>query len=625
MKNLLSIRCGAVALVVLCLLAHRALSGTIQTSAFKKPVPEDVADLRAIEQAAREVAERVVPCTVGLQIGAAQGSGVIVTEDGYVLTAAHVVGRPGNVVRITLSDGTVVKGTTLGIHTVADTGLIKITDPGRWTHAPLVPADEGPKAGDWCLATGHANGYEGQRAAPVRLGRVIDVQPDVLRSDCPITGGDSGGPLFDMQGRVIGIHSRISKDLTENLHGPALACIKAWAQLEAGQIFPMTPASRFFDRLDVDRDGKISRRELPEGAPRRVFDRLADQFQLDPDKAHSIDQLLGSWRWRARTIPVFGPAMEQEEEIGQSLGTSQFVRGRDVRRSFAHIVARAAKSTVWIDCDGQQVALGTVVGTDGWILTKASQLSGQVLCRLADGRKFEARLSGIDEPNDLALLQIEAKGLDAVQWSDAEDLPAGSWVVTPNARGAVASVGVVSVGGRKIARTSGVLGVQIAPTDREARVDEVYRESGADEAGIRRGDVITEIGGHSVGSLDQLRQALQLYRVGDTVKAKVLRGETALELDVTLGAPNDVFLPFQWNIVNGPLSRRRDDFPEAFQHDSVLDPELCGGPAVDLTGNVIGINIARADRIATLALAGRTIKPLVARLRSAADSGAAND
>ena len=132
-------------------------------AALRKPVPEGVADLQAIEHAARQVAQRVTACTVGVQVGDAQGSGVIVSPDGYVLTAAHVSGKPGRKARITLSDGTELKAQTLGVHTVADIGLLKIADEAPREYAPLVPIDQGPEAGTWCLATGHPNGFQAQR------------------------------------------------------------------------------------------------------------------------------------------------------------------------------------------------------------------------------------------------------------------------------------------------------------------------------------------------------------------------------------------------------------------------------------------------------------------------------
>src|SRR4051794_19597949 len=77
------------------------------------PSPKTAADLRAIERQVEAVVKKVTPATVGLTIGPAQGSGVIVSKDGYVLTAAHVAREPGARVQVILSDGRRVRGKSL--------------------------------------------------------------------------------------------------------------------------------------------------------------------------------------------------------------------------------------------------------------------------------------------------------------------------------------------------------------------------------------------------------------------------------------------------------------------------------------------------------------------------------
>ena len=62
--------------------------------------------------------------------------------------------------------------------------------------------------------------------------------------------------------------------------------------------------------------------------------------------------------------------------------------------AFAEVVAKPSKSTVRVRCDGKDVALGTVVGADGWVLTKASELSGKPACLFKDGHKLDARVVG---------------------------------------------------------------------------------------------------------------------------------------------------------------------------------------------------------------------------------------
>ena len=70
---------------------------------------------------------------------------------------------------------------------------------------------------------GHPGGYQSDRKPVLRLGRVLFNGNDVITTDCTLVGGDSGGPLFDMQGKVIGINSRIASELRANMHVPVNA------------------------------------------------------------------------------------------------------------------------------------------------------------------------------------------------------------------------------------------------------------------------------------------------------------------------------------------------------------------------------------------------------------------
>jgi S1-C subfamily serine protease len=186
-------------------------------------VPKSIDALRQLEAQQRRVANAAVACTVSVQIGPAQGCGVIITESGFILTAAHVAMRPGRKALISLSNGRTVRATTLGMNRNVDAGLIKI-DPNQndgqpWPHATLGESDN-LVPGMWCVATGHPGGYDANRGPVTRIGRILDVQRTSIVTDCALIGGDSGGPLFDIAGRLIAVHSRIGNDVAENLHVP---------------------------------------------------------------------------------------------------------------------------------------------------------------------------------------------------------------------------------------------------------------------------------------------------------------------------------------------------------------------------------------------------------------------
>jgi serine protease Do len=209
--------------------ATSAVATTV--SVFDKEAPESLEDLKAIQDRVQELIGKVTPCTVGVQIGGAQGSGVIVSEEGLVLTAGHVCGSPGRKATLIMPDGSRVSAESLGRNIGMDSGMMKITEEGKkWPFVEL-GASKDLKAGAWCLATGHPGGYQEGRAPVVRLGRVLGRGDSAVRTDCTLVGGDSGGPLFDMDGKLIGIHSRISSSLTANFHVPIDTYHETWDRL----------------------------------------------------------------------------------------------------------------------------------------------------------------------------------------------------------------------------------------------------------------------------------------------------------------------------------------------------------------------------------------------------------
>jgi serine protease Do len=202
--------------------------------AFLKPVPENVDDLKAIQAHVKKVINKVMPAVVSVRVGMNQGSGVIVTEDGYVITAGHVSGSPDRDCVITFPDGKEVKAKTLGWNKGIDSGMVKITAEGKYPFCEMGKSGE-LKTGSWCIAIGHPGGYKKGRTPPVRVGRILDHGSVLIRTDCTLVGGDSGGPLFDMHGKVIGIHSRILGGITQNIHVPVDTYVETWDRLAKGE------------------------------------------------------------------------------------------------------------------------------------------------------------------------------------------------------------------------------------------------------------------------------------------------------------------------------------------------------------------------------------------------------
>jgi len=214
-------------LVTMPMVAYSVCPKTDDLKAWEKPYPENQKDLLAIQERLHKILPEAKKTVVAIESGGGAGSGVIVSEDGMVLTAAHVIGKSGKRVKIRLPDGKRVNAITLGGSEISDAGMAEITDEGAWSVAPM--AERGSsKVGDWCFALGHPGGFDKERGIIVRLGRIIAKKDETIQTDSRLLGGDSGGPLFDFNGRVIGIHSRISKKDDQNFHAPIEAFHANW-------------------------------------------------------------------------------------------------------------------------------------------------------------------------------------------------------------------------------------------------------------------------------------------------------------------------------------------------------------------------------------------------------------
>ncbi|MBK17162.1 MAG: serine protease [Prochlorococcus sp. SP3034] len=144
-----------------------------------------------------------------------QGSGVIIDQNGLVLTNAHVVERVDEV-EITLADGTICEGSVLGTDSITDLALVRIKDDINSDFAPLGDSER-LEVGDWAIALGTPYGLE----KTVTLGIISslhrdinalgfsDKRLDLIQTDAAINPGNSGGPLINSAGEVIGINTLV--------------------------------------------------------------------------------------------------------------------------------------------------------------------------------------------------------------------------------------------------------------------------------------------------------------------------------------------------------------------------------------------------------------------------------
>lgn len=157
---------------------------------------------------------RSTPFSAGAQL-ASQGSGVILTSDGYIITNSHVI-RNGDEIHVNLTNGKQFSAEVIGDDPISDLALLKVEAKGLPT-AELGDSDTA-SVGQWVLAVGNPLGYEGTLSVGVvsALNRDLPLGPEsapligAIQTDAAINQGNSGGALSNIHGQVIGINSAIA-------------------------------------------------------------------------------------------------------------------------------------------------------------------------------------------------------------------------------------------------------------------------------------------------------------------------------------------------------------------------------------------------------------------------------
>ncbi|MCA9248196.1 MAG: trypsin-like peptidase domain-containing protein [Planctomycetales bacterium] len=294
-----------------------------------------------------------------------------------------------------------------------------------------------------------------------------------------------------------------------------------------------------------------------------------------------------------------------------------------VRAAFSPAIVAANKSIArvfWGD-RSEDVALATIVAPDGYLLTKASELQGEVECQLPGGRRLPAQIVARDRGHDLALLKVAAIGLEPIQWSETQALEPGTLVAVAGRGEAPLSLGVVGGVARRVPPTQGVLGIVVRQSEAGPRITQVMPGSRAETSGLIAGDVVTHVGQRRVQLCRELVGFVKQFEPGQSLQLTIERDGREQVITTGLDESNvaQEKSGLQRDIpsaVRVPLSNRRGGFAQVFPHDAFLRPNDCGGPLVDLEGKAVGINIARADRATSYAIPANLVRLVISRLRA---------
>lgn len=369
------------------------------------------------------------------------GSGAVVDPTGLVVTNAHVVAG-ARYALVQWPDGTTGLARQRGIDFGRDLAVLEPVEPARdRPHFEL--ATKTPAEGTWVVALGFPGGLQTTGSPTVSLGRVLGIgngagasaaldYSQAIRHDAPIFSGNSGGPLVDLEGQLLGINGAVDLESAVSLTIPADAVAERLESLEGGVI--VLPGGRTIDpdesmllrglyrlldplaRRLPEQIAEASRRMAEDEALPRLPEAIAGDF--DPETADRLAVIARASKREAVLDRLQGaPAAP----VAIALGNGGFA----TRVGADHAVCKAS----FLEESGDRVTLGD--GTTARVLARS-------------------------EPDDLALLRLP-RGTTPVP-TEAPVPPVGSLVQVRDAQAALLASGIASVEPR---RASATLAAQI--------------------------------------------------------------------------------------------------------------------------------------------------------------------
>ena len=564
--------------------------------------------LKSTDEKIRNVVAIGLPAVVALEPGNARrrggiGSGVIVSEDGVVLTAAHVAADLGETATVIFPDGKRANAEVLGMNFFRDIAMLDITDEGEYPFVELGDS-QSMTQNDFCVAMGHPRGYEQTRTPPVRFGRVMfNGNGKFIVTNATITGGDSGGPLLDLNGKLVGIHSNTGFHLSQNDHAPVSAFLADWERLARGERFGgRGVGAKASVPVLMEQEDAPNESETPVRPDRRPPSQESLQAAFEQHIRDLKKQL---------ELPPIDPMVLDPEE--RTPVKDEFLH--EMLNAFSPSVEEASMATHYVFLGDEWKSLCTVIHEDGFALTKASEIKNEdhqeLRVLLKKGDLVSASVVQVFDEHDLALLRFEERngGFASVTFTpNAPALPLGSLIAAAGTNSLPIAFGVVSVGSRPLPdKRQGYLGVEMEDVQSGVRLRYVRPASPADRYGLKAGDIITKINDTACNTSEDLSRTVSGFAPGTIVQIHLQRSGNAEVREVELGNLESAGR----NSYGTNINNRSAGFSNVLQTDIPIVPQHCGGPVVDLDGKVIGISIARSGRTKTYVVPSSEIDELM--------------
>lgn len=587
-----------------------------------------------LQQRIYSTVDQVWPSVVAISSGGSTFSGVIISPDGYVLSAGHAI-NPGDSYRVLMSDGRRLRAKGLGANGRHDCALLQIENASGLPYSEMGDSSS-LKTNQPCLSISHPGGYNRSRGAVIRFGYIVRPLTNgsgMVQSTALMEPGDSGGALFDLNGDIIAIHSRIGRSMDRNYDVPINKFREYWDDLNqennlAISRMPGLPKLGFRCEnvedekkvivLSVQADGVSSKAGL------RTNDLITSIDGTKIESTNSLRKLLLAAQEQNAThlqigvqrgdqtlelkLPYVSTENPKSDVPKKRVVDQTFIQPipelKNLAGQFTRLESRLDDTCASIRSrsgDKQLAVWGTLVADSDLIVSKSSRVGTQPIARIA-GKNVSLEVVARDTGNDLILLRRPNKNLKGVKWSQqsAKKPPLGKFLISPspNGKGRMSVWSSPAFSSRKRV-SKGYLGVILASPDNGGAVLQEVDEGAAQRAGLKAGDIIVKMNSTTIRGRSDLLKFLSKTDPNNLIKVKVRRGEQEIEKDVTLGDP-----PSDGGHVADRIDRsgRRDGFEKVLCHDADLQPDECGGPVYDWQGNLVGLNIARNSRVRSYAL-----------------------
>lgn len=494
-----------------------------------------------------------------------RSSGVVV-KDGMILTAGHatIIGKK---YRVVFSNGKECTATGVGKITSSDAGLLKINEEGEWPSAEM-GSSAALTLNQPCFSIAYPGSFQPHQAV-LRFGHVAELNSEQakgkVRTTCLMEPGDSGGPVFDLEGRVIGIRSSILLELEKNFEVPVDDFRAYWTALQKNVVHKVTPVE---DKLDITQ------------------------------------------------INVQSPTIKSVEGLEKSL--------QSVEAKLDDYCVNISSST----SAGAITVFGTVVATRGFtgnfqyikslVVSKSSLVGENPTVSLPNGNSAIAKVLARNEQNDLVLLKLDKvfKGIDltAISKDSLSLANLGDLLISPSPLddGEISVLGSRRFDIARIYTNTAFLGAGFVKKEDKILINMLVPFAPAEIAKLEKNDEVISVNGEKITAANQFSILLRDKKPDDQITVVITREGVESSHRVKLGKrPASERKSHVAEKFTDGKSERMSGFTGIFVHDGKIKPSECGGPLFDAHKRFIGINIARYSRTSSIAFPALEIKKFI--------------